>query len=85
MQEHTSNDLSGLNGRVIAVPKIRELDVFSSLLEHRGAIVLRCPLMSIKDAPDPQPVLDWINQFCIGSCDDLVLTTGEGLLPLRYC
>jgi uroporphyrinogen-III synthase len=42
----------------IAVPETRELEVFASLLERRGATVLRCPLVAIRDAPDPTPVLD---------------------------
>jgi len=42
-----------LHGRRIAVPESRELDVFATLLERRGALVLRCPLIDIRDAPDP--------------------------------
>jgi len=72
-------------GRVIAIPESRELDVFSGLLERRGAQVLRCPLVAIKDAPDPKPVLEWIEKFNTGSCDDLVLLTGEGLRRLLSC
>lgn len=79
------SDPFSLTGRVIAVPESRELDVFSTLLERRGAQVLRCPLISIKDAPDPQPILEWIKQFNAGSCDDLVLLTGEGLRRLLSC
>lgn len=89
-----------LQGRTIAVPENRELDVFSAMLERRGAQVLRCPLVSILDAPDPQPVLAWIRWF-VGSahdaasaggsidphpvCDDLILLTGEGLRRLLVC
>ncbi|MDB5968440.1 MAG: Uroporphyrinogen-III synthase [Hydrocarboniphaga sp.] len=69
----------------IAVPETRELDVFSALLERRGAQVLRCPLISIRDAPDPAPVLAWIRAFTDGACDDLVLLTGEGLRRLLGC
>lgn len=50
--------MSTLAGRTIAVPETRELDIFSSMLERRGATVIRCPLVTILDAPDPQPVLD---------------------------
>jgi uroporphyrinogen-III synthase len=74
-----------LSGRVIAVPESRELDVFASLLTRRGAEVLRCPLISILDAPDPAPVLAWVDAFCAGHCDDLILTTGEGLRRLLSC
>ena len=48
-----------LAGRTIAIPETRELEVFASMLERRGATVLRCPLVAIRDAPDPQPVLAW--------------------------
>lgn len=74
-----------LNGRRIAVPETRELDVFSALLERRGAQVLRCPLVAIRDAPDPAPVLAWIHAFNEGACDDLILLTGEGLRRLLAC
>jgi len=69
----------------IAVPETRELDVFSSLLERRGAQVLRCPLIAIRDAPDAEPVLAWIRAFADGACDDLILLTGEGLRRLLAC
>jgi uroporphyrinogen-III synthase len=74
-----------LAGRTIAVPESRELDVFSSMLERRGATVLRCPLVSILDAPDPRPVLDWLCAFNRGEHDDLILLTGEGLRRLLSC
>ena len=41
-----------LAGSVVAVPEARQLDVLASLLERRGASVLRCPLVGINDAPD---------------------------------
>ncbi|RDS84550.1 uroporphyrinogen-III synthase [Dyella monticola] len=68
-----------LQGRRIAIPESRELDLFATLLERRGAVVLRCPLIDIRDAPDPVPVLAWLRMFCTGGCDDLLLFTGEGL------
>jgi uroporphyrinogen-III synthase len=74
-----------LAGRTIAVPETRELDVFASLLERRGAAVLRCPLVAIRDAPDPAPVLAWLRRFSQGGCDDLILLTGEGLMRLLGC
>ncbi len=45
-----------LRGRTVAVAESRELEVFASLLERRGARVLRYPLVTILDAPDPAPV-----------------------------
>lgn len=74
-----------LKGRTIAVPETRELDVFADLLTRRGATVLRCPLVSILDAPHPKPVLTWIERFNGGACDDLILLTGEGLRRLMSC
>ncbi|MGH8229110.1 MAG: uroporphyrinogen-III synthase [Steroidobacteraceae bacterium] len=76
---------SPLAGRTIAVPETRELDLFAGLLERRGATVLRCPLVAIRDAPDPVPVLRWIERFAAGSCDDLILITGEGLTRILGC
>lgn len=75
---------SPLRGARIAVAETRELDLFAELLERRGAQVLRYPLVAIVDAPDPAPVLAWIERFNAG-CDDLVLTTGEGLRRLLAC
>lgn len=74
-----------LDGRVVAVPESRELDVFAGLLERRGATVLRCPLIAIKDAPDPSPTLQWVTHFNNGRCDDLILLTGEGLRRIVAC
>jgi uroporphyrinogen-III synthase len=71
-----------LTDRRIAISESRELDVFAALLERRGATVLRCPLIDIRDAPDPAPVLAWIRDFGAGRCDDLILFTGEGLRRL---
>jgi uroporphyrinogen-III synthase len=74
-----------LADRVIAVAETRELDLFAALLERRGARVLRYPLVQIIDAPDPQPVLDWLRGFARGGYDDLILLTGEGLGRLLRC
>jgi uroporphyrinogen-III synthase len=74
-----------LAGRTIAVPETRELDLFAALLERRGAQVLRCPLVAIRDAADPAPVLNFIRRFAEGACDDLILLTGEGLRRLLGC
>lgn len=77
--------MATLTGRTIAVPETRELDVFSAMLERRGATVLRCPLVAILDAPDPKPILEWLRDFNAGCCDDLILLTGEGLRRLLSC
>lgn len=85
MRKARRMDEPNLQQRRIAVPETRELDVFSSMLERRGAQVLRCPLVAILDAPDPGPVLAWVRVFNAGGCDDLVLLTGEGVRRILAC
>lgn len=75
-------DLLPLAGRRVALPESRELDLFADMLLKRGAEVLRCPLVSILDAPDPQPVLDWLQRFNDEPWDDFVALTGEGIRRL---
>ncbi len=74
-----------LAGRTIAVPETREVEVFAGLLERRGARVIRCPMVAIRDAPDPAPVLNWSRQVAEGGFDDLILLTGEGLRRILSC
>jgi uroporphyrinogen-III synthase len=75
----TSVDRS-LAGRVIAVPEARQLDVLADLLERRGASVLRCPLVGIRDSGDQVPVVSWIKRRIAGPTDDLIVFyTGEGI------
>src|ERR1700712_5285499 len=74
-----------LKDRVIAIPETREVEIFASMLERRGATVVRCPMVSILDAPDPAPVLEWSRNFASGACDDLILLTGEGLRRILSC
>ncbi|HKQ80654.1 MAG TPA: uroporphyrinogen-III synthase [Steroidobacteraceae bacterium] len=78
------NELS-LAGRTVAIPENRELDVLASMIERRGGSVVRCPLVAILDAPDPQPVLSWVRSFSAGACDELILLTGEGLRRILGC
>ncbi len=70
---------SSLAGRRIAVPETRQLDVLASLLERRGAEVLRCPLVGIEDAPDAAPVVAWIERRIVQADDLVVFYTGEGI------
>lgn len=78
-------DIQPLAGRVVAVPESREIDIFAAMLERRGAQVVRCPMVAIRDAPDPLPVLRWSQALASGSFDDLILLTGEGLRRLLAC
>lgn len=71
-----------LIGRTIVLPESRELNLFASMVEKRGATVLRCPIIAILDAPDPAPILAWLRQLIDSSFDDLILLTGEGLRRL---
>jgi uroporphyrinogen-III synthase len=70
-----------LTGRRIVIPESRELDLFATMLEERGAATLRCPLVAIHDAADQAPVTAWLQRFADGA-DDLILLTGEGLRRL---
>ncbi|MEX0686497.1 MAG: uroporphyrinogen-III synthase [Balneolales bacterium] len=71
-----------LSGRTIAVPESRKLDIFANMLEKQGAETWRCPLVSIHDNPNPEPVNAWLQDFSEGGYDDLILLTGEGLRRL---
>ena len=67
---------------LIALPEARELATLSRLLLRRGMAVLEVPLVAILDAPDPQPVNDWLQRFIGTPPDLLILLTGEGLRRL---
>src|SRR6478672_5341198 len=71
-----------LSGRRIVVPETRELGQLVRMLEERGAEAIPCPMIGIRDAPDAEPVAAWLRWFVKGTCDDLVLMTGEGLRRL---
>jgi uroporphyrinogen-III synthase len=74
--------MTELTGRRIVVPETRELDQLTRMLEERGADTVPCPMIAIRDAPDPVPVNAWLRRFAKGRCNDLVLMTGEGLRRL---
>jgi uroporphyrinogen-III synthase len=69
-----------LTGCRIALPETRELDRLARMFEEQGAETVRCPLVAIRNAPDPAPVRDWLTRLPF---DDLVLFTGEGLRRLH--
>jgi uroporphyrinogen-III synthase len=71
-----------LDGRRIAVPESRELDLFTRMLERQGAVVVRCPLVSIHDVQDSGSVDAWLDRLVQGWHDIVVLYTGEGLSRL---
>jgi uroporphyrinogen-III synthase len=71
-----------LAGRTVALAEGRQLEELAQLLEKEGATTLRCPLVSILDAPDPEPVLAWLGELCADRFGWVVLLTGEGLRRL---
>src|SRR5580658_9166559 len=72
-----------LAGRRIVVPETREIEVLAGMLERHGATVIRCPLVAIRDAEDPAPIIAWLMRFVATPPDDLILFTGEGLQRLN--
>lgn len=77
------NEQDVMTGRLIALPETRQLDVLAAMLEKRGARVLRCPLVSILDAPDAEPVNRWLRRCIESPCEEFVILTGEGIRRLR--
>lgn len=71
-----------LQGRRVALAEGRQLEELAQLLEKEGAIALRYPLVSILDAPDPVPVLAWLQELLDARFDLVILFTGEGLRRL---
>jgi uroporphyrinogen-III synthase len=73
---------SELQGRRVALPETRELNQLARMIEERGGTAVRCPLVSILDAPDPEPIVAWLRELTAGRFTDLILLTGEGLRRL---
>lgn len=71
-----------LAGCTIALAEGRQLEELAQMLEKEGAIALRCPMVSILDAPDEAPILAWLDRLIAGQFETVVLLTGEGLRRL---
>jgi uroporphyrinogen-III synthase len=71
-----------LAGRTVALAEGRQLEELAGLLEKEGAATLRCPMVSILDAPDPAPVMAWLQELLADRFSHVVLLTGEGLRRL---
>jgi uroporphyrinogen-III synthase len=71
-----------LQGRTIALAEGRQLEELADMLETEGATVLRCPMVSILDAPDPEPVVAWLRELISGRFTYVILLTGEGVRRL---
>ena len=74
-----------LANRTIALAEGRQLEDLAAMFEREGATPLRCPLLSILDAPDDVPILAWLDRLQAGVFDWLILLTGEGLRRLLTC
>jgi len=82
MAETLSLEAPSLKDRRIVVPEKREMDLFARMLEERGAVVIRCPMIVINDVPNPAPVEAWIRRAISGVHADFIMLTGEGLRRL---
>lgn len=74
--------MSGRKRPVVALPETRQLDVLAEMLERRDVDVRRCPMIAIRDQPDRDAVLAWIERFNAGQMDLFVVYTGEGIQRL---
>ena len=73
---------SPLQGKTVAIPESRQLDILSALFERRGAEVIRTPLVTIHDTPHQQSVIRWLHEFIKAPPDYFIILTGEGLRRL---
>jgi uroporphyrinogen-III synthase len=71
-----------LAGRTVALAEGRQLEELAQMLEKEGAIALRCPLLSILDAPEAAPVIAWLRELIADRFGYVVLMTGEALRRL---
>lgn len=74
--------MSALQGKTVALAEGRQLEDLVALLQDEGAGVLRCPLLSILDAPDAAPVRAWLGELNAGGFSLLILMTGEAVKRL---
>jgi uroporphyrinogen-III synthase len=73
---------AALHDRTVALAENRQLEELAQMLEKEGATVLRCPMLSILDAPDPAPVRAWLQELAADRFTYVILFTGEGLRRL---
>lgn len=72
-----------LVGRVVALAEGRQLEELAQLLAKEQAVVLRCPMIGIRDHPDEDHVVAWLHDLIAGQFSLVILLTGEGLRRLR--
>src|ERR1700733_5272826 len=80
-----SNMALPLAGRTVALAEGRQLEELAQMLEKEGATCLRCPMLSILDAPDDAPVLRWLDELQGDRFGWVILLTGEGMRRLLTC
>jgi uroporphyrinogen-III synthase len=71
-----------LAGRVIALAETRQLEELAAMIEKEGATPLRIPMVAMRDAPDPGPVLAWLRELIADHFAFVVFMTGEGVRRL---
>src|SRR5262245_24736208 len=71
-----------LHGRTIALAEGRQLEELAQMLEKEGAATIRCPLISMLDAPDEAPVVAWLRDLIADRFAIVILMTGEGVRRL---
>jgi len=71
-----------LEGRTVALAEGRQLEELAQMLEKEGATALRCPMVSILDAPNADAVIVWLRELIAGCFDYVILMTGEALRRL---
>jgi uroporphyrinogen-III synthase len=71
-----------LAGRTIALAEGRQLEELAGMLDKEGATIVRCPLVSILDAPKAEPVIAWLHELAADRFGYVILLTGEGLRRL---
>lgn len=71
-----------LRGTTIALAEGRQLEELAAMLEGEGATILRCPLLSILDAPQAEPVEAWLRRLIADEFALVVLMTGEAIRRL---
>jgi uroporphyrinogen-III synthase len=68
-----------LENVTVALAEGRQLADLAGLLENEGAVILRCPLLNILDAPDTAAVESWLLDLIASRFDWVVLMTGEAV------
>lgn len=71
-----------LAGLRIALAESRQLEELADLLVREGAEPVRCPMLSILDAPDPAPVRAWLADLTANRFGWVIFQTGEGVRRL---